>query len=703
MAPNNTPPLEFKTARAPFEQVARTLAWMEPLTAWRALRTLDGVEPTLFDGTGLHPDARHAYLAFRPLLEVRITGHDIEERHANGALEVLSEDPLRYLRRRTEATRFDVVEGHHFTGGWVGVFGFSFTRTIEPSLPAGPAASTPDATLRLMLDAIVFDYQARTATLFVADLDGDREACQARADQVALWLAKQIETPKNANSSGGAFSSHGPELPAWQSTLDEASFLAAVTTAREHIVQGDLFQVNLATGFTGPTSLPAETMFAALQSANPSPYMALVPLDGFTVVSGSPELLFAAESGRIRTRPIAGTRKRGRDAAEDDAMEAELLSDAKEQAEHTMLVDLMRNDLARVCIPGRVEVPELMSIERYRHVMHLASRVEGTLRPETGFIDWLCALFPGGTVTGAPKIRACQRILELEPTARGPYTGSAGYLSWSHNAQWNILIRGLVLQDGQVTVHAGAGIVADSQPAREWKEAQRKAQAMLDAAAGAAPGGNPTRLGDVTLHGTWSPPNLMARHAGKRVLLIDNYDSFVHNLADYLAGLGASVKILRNNDPWREVVSAWRPTHLVLSPGPGWPDASGSTLEMASELHGQLPILGVCLGHQAISEAHGVPVTLHPEGPVHGRPDDVVHNGDGLFAGLPSPLRATRYHSLVAPAAGADWIVDAHLADGTIMALRHAVAPTFGLQFHPESICTEHGLELLDRFLGTRA
>jgi anthranilate synthase/aminodeoxychorismate synthase-like glutamine amidotransferase len=314
------------------------------------------------------------------------------------------------------------------------------------------------------------------------------------------------------------------------------------------------------------------------------------------------------------------------------------------------------------------------------------------------------ALFPGGTVTGAPKVRACQRIHEAEPVSRGLYTGSLGYLSWSGNAHWNILIRTLLLADGEATVFAGSGIVADSDPEREWKEANRKARALLDAAEGRTGGAAMDRLGEVTAHGSWSPPRPSRTLPGRRVLLVDNYDSFVHNLADYCAALGAEVRVVRNDADWRGAIAAFGPTHVLLSPGPGWPAEAGATVEIAREMAGKLPVLGVCLGHQAIGAAFGGTVEVHPKGPVHGRPDDVHHSGEGLFKGLPSPLKGARYHSLIVRdgTLGPDWAVDARLQDGTVAAIRHRRHPTFGLQVHPESLCTEGGLELLANFLESR-
>jgi anthranilate synthase/aminodeoxychorismate synthase-like glutamine amidotransferase len=657
--------------------------WREPVEAYLLLRAA-GLKPLLFDGLGAHPEARHAVLAFSPRVEVRIQGRDVEERWSDGAWEVFQEEPLAYLRRRVGPAQGPSTGP--FTGGWAGAVGFAFARSLEPSLPAGASSALPDVVLRDCQEAVTFDRAARTWALHCEEDD--------RIAEVQAILAGTPEAPRVA-----------PTQPAWTPSMAQAGFEAEVVRLKARVHDGDLFQANLATRWSAPCAADPAALFAALQQANPSPWMALLEFDGFALVSASPEQLFAIEDGRIRARPIAGTRKRGATPAEDEAMAAELRADPKEQAEHTMLVDLVRNDLARVSQPGSVRVGERMSVERYRHVMHLVSRVEGTLRAGVHPVDALAALFPGGTVTGAPKLRATQRILEAEPAARGFYTGSAGFIGRGHQAHWNILIRTLQLEGGLAHVHAGSGIVADSDPAREWKEAGRKAQALLEAATGQAGAtGAATRLGEVEAAGAWEPPRAEPRHPDARVLLVDNEDSFVHNLADYCAALGATVEVVRNRVDVAAAAAAHRATHVVLSPGPGWPREAPRTLEAARALHGRLPILGVCLGHQAIGEAHGGTVRVHPRGPVHGKADAVHHAGAGLFAGLPSPIAATRYHSLAVETAGMgpDWQVDAWLADGTVMALRHAAAPTYGLQFHPESLCTPLGLELLDRFLRVR-
>lgn len=678
-----------------FMQERRAVAWIEPLDAYVRLRAA-GHKPLLMGSAGGHPEARWCFLACTPVHELKVESPFCTDSSEAGSTETRG-NVLGHMAAVLRGARFRVHEDAPFTGGWAGFLSYEFARVLEPALThrKGPPG-VPDALLHLYTDCLVLDRATRTATLHCADLGGQGGALRERMERIAGNLLRDLVRPRPPALA----------LATWETSLSQDQFMVAVAELRRLIHCGDLFQANLATRFTAPCDADPAALYASLEAANPSPFMALLEQPGFAVVSGSPEQLVAvdAASGAVRSRPIAGTRKRGATPDLDDRMERELLDDAKEQAEHTMLVDLVRNDVAKVSQPGTVRVPERMSVERYRHLMHLVSRVEGTLRPGADAWDAVLALFPGGTVTGAPKVRACQRIHDAEPVSRGLYTGSLGFLSWSGNAGWNILIRTLLLADGQATVFAGSGIVADSDPEREWKEANRKARALLDAAEGRTGAGATDRLAEVTPHGSWSPP-APPRQAGKgrRVLVIDNVDSFVHNLADYCALLGAQVRIERNDADWRAAVKEFRPTHILLSPGPGWPDEAGCTPEVVRELGGRLPILGVCLGHQAIGAVAGGVVEVHPAGPVHGRAEAVAHDGKGLFRGLPSPFSATRYHSLVVRdgTLGPDWVVDARLGDGTVMALRHRTAPTFGLQFHPESLCTQGGLELLANFLET--
>jgi anthranilate synthase component 1 len=280
-------------------------------------------------------------------------------------------------------------------------------------------------------------------------------------------------------------------------SLDESSFIsgftregfeAAVRRSKEYILAGDIFQVVLSQRLSVPFRARPIDVYRALRAMNPSPYMYFLDLDGCHVVGSSPEILVRLSGDTVTVRPIAGTRPRGATPEEDAALAEELLADPKEIAEHVMLMDLGRNDVGRVAQPGTVTVPERMVIERYSHVMHIVSQVEGRLRPGLSAMDVLRATFPAGTVSGAPKVRALEIIAELEPVRRNVYAGAVGYLGWHGDADLAIAIRTAVIQDGQLHVQAGAGIVADSDPAKEWEETMNKGRALFRAVAQAASG-----------------------------------------------------------------------------------------------------------------------------------------------------------------------------------------------------------------------
>jgi anthranilate synthase component 1 len=263
--------------------------------------------------------------------------------------------------------------------------------------------------------------------------------------------------------------------------MGREDFLGMVERARQYIIAGDVIQVVLSQRLSRPTAAHPFSIYRALRVVNPSPYMYYLHLGDFQVIGASPEMLVRVEGGEVVTHPIAGTRRRGRTAEEDAALEEDLRRDEKERAEHLMLVDLARNDVGRVARPGTVRVPQFMEVERYSHVMHLVSHVTGQLRPELSCYDALRACFPAGTVSGAPKIRAMEIIAELEPDRRGPYAGAVGYFDYSGNMDTAITIRTVVLKDGIASVQAGAGIVYDSVPEREYEETMSKAAALLAA------------------------------------------------------------------------------------------------------------------------------------------------------------------------------------------------------------------------------
>lgn len=657
------------------------LPWRDPIDIgqWAAA---EGFDPWLLLGAGPHPDAGRSHLSFGWDVTARLGPDTVTLEYPDGALEVLDDGPLEFLRAITVAT----LEGEGFCGGWMGMFDFSFSRHADPELAQLPGSQ--DALLRRVRHVATFDRRKRTVHLASVSLDGDEAGLRAEIGAI------------NALFDRGDMPEAPPATPppmdhVWTTSLDEPGFRKRVAELQEWIRDGDHYQSNLATRFSSPGRVDPWLMARRLALANPSPYMAVLPTPERTLVCGSPELLVRVEHGRVVSRPIAGTRKRDADAGRDQVMCDELLQDAKEQAEHIMLVDLVRNDLARVCEAGTIDVPERMSVETYRHVHHLVSRVEGKLAPTHTNLDAFLALFPGGTVTGTPKVRAVRRLVASEPVLRGMYTGSVGYFSFSGTSCWNIVIRSLVEEAGTVHVHAGSGIVADSDAGREWKEAGRKARALLEVVA-SDPAPGPQDVGTVRVTSSWRPTVPTLRHEA-RVLLLDNVDSFTHNVAEALRRLGAQVRIVRNDAAWQ---TAWEwATHVVVGPGPGWPHDAGDTMTVVRQTHGRKPLLGICLGHQAIGVFAGGTVNRHPNGPCHGKVEDIHHERTSLFATLASPVLATRYHSLVVHVADPEWRRDAWLADGTLMALSHVHHPTYGVQFHPESLCTDVGLELLARFL----
>ena len=405
--------------------------------------------------------------------------------HADdGAHEEASEQPLAYLRRWSREVRAPRLAGWpDFQGGLIALLGYELAAQFEPVQSASVDVRAPLAAFLEAHEACVFDASKRELTVVVLCPAGSPNSALRAARARALDLAVRWEATC-AQAAPVLPPAGQPAKPVAQS-LDEPAFVRAVERCQQYIAAGDTYQVNLSTRMEVAPIDPLRA-YEVLRSANPSPYMGLVRLPGAALVCGSPELLVEVSAGRIASRPIAGTRPRGADEAADLAWAQELSGDTKEKAEHLMLVDLLRNDVGRVSRPGTVRVPEFMAVERYSHVMHLVSQVEGVLQASAGPADVIRALFPGGTVTGAPKVRTMQVIAELEPVARGYYTGSFGWIGADGDLCLNIIIRSLWSAEGRTFIQAGAGVVADSVPAREYAESLRKAQAPLLAAARAA-------------------------------------------------------------------------------------------------------------------------------------------------------------------------------------------------------------------------
>jgi anthranilate synthase component 1 len=392
-------------------------------------------------------------------------------------------DPL--VAVEAELSRFKpvAVEGlPRFTGGAVGYLSYEVVRYFEPRVPraARDVLHMPESIFLFTDTLLVFDHlQHKIKVVSHFRLDGDLDAAYRQAAWRIEELVGRLEKPLAQlpyRAAGGV-----AEPQSVSSNMTREQHAEAVRRAKEHIVAGDIIQVVLSQRFQRPTAAHPFDVYRALRTINPSPYMFYLDLGEAQLVGTSPEMLVRVEDGKIDYHPIAGTRPRGADAAQDAALEEELVSDEKERAEHVMLLDLGRNDVGRVSEAGSVQVPQVMDVERYSHVMHLVSHVTGRLRKGMSPYDALRACFPAGTVSGAPKIRAMEIIAELEQDQRGPYSGCVGYFDLSGNLDTAITIRTILMKDGIAHVQSGGGIVYDSDAATEYAETENKARALIRA------------------------------------------------------------------------------------------------------------------------------------------------------------------------------------------------------------------------------
>ncbi len=419
---------------------------------------------------GIHPCARYL---------LRDGQVEIQEGTSNRLLTLEPDtDPTVFLQE--ELARFPVQPlpgAPRFTGGLIGYLGYESVRHFEPTLTG--RMKTPDVPdgIYLLADTVVaFDNVRRTIFLIANVLDGDEAAAESRLDSLSARISGPLP----------AVNGHAEAVSETVSNMRQEDFETMVATAREYIAAGDIFQVVLSQRFTRQSTADPFDVYRTLRRLNPSPYMFFFdfgPVDGepLYLIGSSPEMFVRLEDGTASLHPIAGTRPRGADAAADAAMAEELLADPKERAEHVMLVDLGRNDLGRVCEYGTVNVSDFFSIERYSHVMHIVSHVEGRMRPGLTAFDLIRAAFPAGTVSGAPKVRALEIIAELEPDARGAYAGMVGYFGFDGSMDTCLAIRTLVKRGNTYSVQAGAGIVADSNSTNEYRETINKAGALLRA------------------------------------------------------------------------------------------------------------------------------------------------------------------------------------------------------------------------------
>jgi anthranilate synthase component 1 len=421
---------------------------------------------------------RYSFIGFDPFLTITSRGErlvirraeEVEERQGNPLVE------LKKLLASFNAHQADYLP--RFFGGLVGYLGYDMIRFIEKMPEINAESALPDSSFMMPRLVLIHDSFRQSVTIVncvVIDEDADLEELyhltQARIDEVVEKLRRPLSNELIA-------SHHGGRRHDFLSNMQEEAFKDMVRRAKEYIIAGDIIQVVLSQRFHAETSISPFILYRALRHINPSPYLFFLKLGDVVQIGSSPEILVRLENREIELRPIAGTRKRGSSGDEDLALEKELLADAKERAEHLMLVDLGRNDAGRVAQYGSVEVRDLMVVERYSHVMHIVSGVHALLAEGKDQFDLIAACFPAGTVSGAPKIRAMEIIEELEPERRGPYAGSVGYFGFSGNMDFCITIRTFIMSGKDLWLQAGAGIVADSDPAKEYEETLNKAKGL---------------------------------------------------------------------------------------------------------------------------------------------------------------------------------------------------------------------------------
>jgi len=477
----------------------RILADVEtPLSAYRKIRGQG--ESFLFESVeGGEHLGRYSFVGCNPRAVIKQTGNRIDVLEGGKLVEKFGipapgkepcencvKDGLEVVERVMKKYRPVTRPGlPRFTGGAVGFIGYEFIHDVEPVVPppAHDELGTPTMYFIVADQLLVFDRVAQTITVLV-NAAIDEAASPADAYESAVEEIERLLSLLEQPSEHHPVSVPGevPSLP-FTSNVAKEKFLANVEASKKFITAGDIIQVVGSQRFSVETKASPVDVYRAARSVNPSPYMFLLELDGFSLVGASPEIHVRCEDNKVEIRPIAGTRRRGKTTDEDAVLEKELLADPKERAEHVMLVDLARNDIGRVCDFGSVQVKDLMIIERYSHVMHIVSSVEGKLSADKTNYDLMRATFPAGTVSGAPKIRAMQLIADLEGTTRGPYGGCVGYFSFNGNLDTCITIRTALLKDGKAYVQAGGGWVNDSEPEAEFQETVNKSKAMLKAVA----------------------------------------------------------------------------------------------------------------------------------------------------------------------------------------------------------------------------
>lgn len=490
------------------------------------------------------------------------------------------------------------------------------------------------------------------------------------------------DSPKRTETTGG-FKRVGSTIPYKPASSvprkcdhSEGEFAEQVSRAKEFFGRGDLFEVVPGQTFYEPcTDKPAD-LFHRLKESNPAPYGALMNLgEEEYLVAASPEMFVRVDGTQIETCPISGTIKRGADAIADAEQIKILLNSSKDEAELSMCTDVDRNDKARVCEPGSVDVVGRRQIEMYSRLIHTVDHVKGVLRPEFDALDGFLAHTWAVTVTGAPKLSAMQYIEQYEKSPRRWYGGAIGQLGFDGNLNTGLTLRTVRIASGVAEVRAGATLLMDSDPVDEEKETRLKASALIAAI-----------RGELKTSVTEVQVSQKDKGVGLRAVMVDHQDSFVHNLAAYFRQCGVELLTLRPQ-PARKYIEENELDFVILSPGPATPSRFDMNATLALALEKKLPVFGVCLGLQGIVEFFGGELTTL-EYPMHGKSSSVSHSDTALFGGIESPFNAGRYHSLVAASMPDCLKVTAQTEDGHVMAVEHKELPIQAVQFHPESIMT---------------
>jgi len=516
-----------------------------------------------------------------------------------------------------------------------------------------------------------------------------------RQKEEAYKIEYHIDTPDGMTES---WWNTGDEFPLVSGKADgkikcdheSGEFEKKVKQIQEGCRRGDFFEVVLSQTFSTGFAEQPSNLFQRICEQNPSPYSFLINMGREQLVGASPEMYVRVKEDRFETSPISGTVPVGGDPMETAERIKALISSEKEESELTMCTDVDRNDMARICEPGSVQLIGRRLLERYSRLIHTVDHLEGILNKDRDAVDAILTHMWACTVTGSPKPVAMQTIENMENSPRGWYSGCIGFLWFNGFISTGMTLRTVHLKNGEAAVRAGATLLYDSDPETEERETQIKASAFLEATLGSKP--SASEVFDLPQTGV-----------EKTVLFVDNQDSFVHTLASYVRQTGAKVITLRSGFPYKmldEIV----PDLLFISPGPGFPSEQKVPELVGEALAREIPIFGVCLGHQGIAEHFGAKLrTL--EHPIHGKSADIIHNGESFYSGLPNPLSAGRYHSLYVESDSLpDCLeVTAKTDAGLIMGLRHKTLPVASVQFHPESILTlkdQTGLRMINKMLG---